>query len=213
VIHWNGVADNLRQELERRIEVQIIQSENDKLKNYELTEKNKSLEILMCEIQLKLDSALESNHQHWLLAESRKINIDALLDSRSWKITKPLRAFSRWIKQPDFIKRFKSIFYNMSYKNINKIIFFINKYPSLRKRLLRILSDYPNFLNYVVRLAGRPAQKNIELLKSELANFSKQVEGSSQPPVENDESALTSQEYLIFLRLKELRDYRNRKGF
>ena len=79
VIHWNGVADNLRQELDRRIENQIIQSEDDKLKYTELAEKNKSLEISICKIKGDLESALESNHQHWLLSESRKTHITALL--------------------------------------------------------------------------------------------------------------------------------------
>lgn len=126
----NELAERAEQK-SREAELRAAQAEL--LATQQITELTQALEATKHE----LNQTHQANHHHWQIAELRQEQINALYNSRSWRITAPLR----WpvnqihlLMQHGLRKRFKAF--------IKKILRKINRTllarPKLRYRLIRL---------------------------------------------------------------------------
>lgn len=106
--------------------------------------------IALHEKNNELAKVLESNHQHFLLAEASQQQIQAIYDSTSWRITSPIRYICDGVKKTwprDFknwlinFARHASLYVNRRPKIQNIVLVLINKSPNLRIRLRNIIGS------------------------------------------------------------------------
>ena len=109
----------------------------------------------------ELQVVLQQNHNHWMLAEDRQRQIQVIFNSRSWRITRPLRSIGfrikslmRWMKSQ--LKSF-----------IRHGTLFINQRPHLRAAAKATLNRFPVFKKRIKTLVGElgaPSNASLTLL-------------------------------------------------
>jgi len=149
VVRWHEIANNLRQESERRLAELNEHKLFSKTRYVELQSKNKALED-------ELRSVLEVNHNHWLLAESRGQELEKILGSRSWRFTKSLRyglfLLRNYSEKLGFLTALMGKYFDQILRNIAKVIY---EHPKVKRQIERIFFHFPALQNALsIRLKG-----------------------------------------------------------
>jgi len=110
----------------------------------------------------ELTKILEVNHNHWLLAESRGEELTKILHSRSWRFTKPLRISFFILHNPlEFLNLSMASadkYFDQLLKKITKVI---HGYPRVKFQIEKFLFQLPSLRNQLdKRLKGRQEDSN-----------------------------------------------------
>ncbi|EKG40235.1 class I SAM-dependent methyltransferase [Pseudomonas syringae] len=107
----------------------------------------------MHEIQAQLDQSLNNAHHWWLTATAYEKRIAQFENSKSWRITRPLRTSASLSSKASRVP--SSLFKRVVRSVLARSIRFVLNRPRLRTRLLTKAQAYPNFLNSVRQFALR----------------------------------------------------------
>jgi O-antigen chain-terminating methyltransferase len=107
----------------------------------------------MHEIQAQLDQSLNNAHHWWLTATAYEARIAQFENSRSWRITRPLRTSASLSSKASRVP--SSLFKRVVRSVLARSIRFVLNRPRLRTRLVNKAQAYPNFLNSVRQFALR----------------------------------------------------------
>ncbi|KTC07010.1 MULTISPECIES: class I SAM-dependent methyltransferase [Pseudomonas] len=107
----------------------------------------------MHEIQAQLDQSLNNAHHWWLTATAYEARIAQFENSKSWRITRPLRTSASLSSKATRLP--SSLFKRVVRSVLARSIRFVLNRPRLRTRLLNKAQAYPNFLNSVRQFALR----------------------------------------------------------
>ncbi|WP_116817122.1 class I SAM-dependent methyltransferase [Pseudomonas syringae] len=107
----------------------------------------------MHEIQAQLDQSLNNAHHWWLTANAYEARIAQFENSRSWRITRPLRTSASLSSKASRVP--SSLFKRVVRSVLARSIRFVLNRPRLRTRLVNKAQAYPNFLNSVRQFALR----------------------------------------------------------
>ncbi|MBP1142045.1 O-antigen chain-terminating methyltransferase [Pseudomonas sp. PvP009] len=107
----------------------------------------------MHEIQARLDQSLNNAHHWWLTATAYEARIAQFENSRSWRITRPLRTSASLSSKASRVP--SSLFKRVVRSVLARSIRFVLNRPRLRTRLVNKAQAYPNFLNSVRQFALR----------------------------------------------------------
>ncbi|EPN46701.1 chromosome segregation ATPase [Pseudomonas syringae pv. actinidiae ICMP 18807] len=105
------------------------------------------------DLQVQLDQSLSNAHHWWLKATAYEAHIAKLENSKSWRVTKPLRRSadlsSRASKLPSSLVR------RVARSVLARSLRFVLNRPALRTRVTSKIQSYPNLLNSVRQFALR----------------------------------------------------------
>ena len=114
--------------------------------------------------KVKIGELNHSSHHWWMVAEDRQQQIDALLNSTSWRITWPLRQVMRGVK---WLGRLPARFIKALLRPLLKVLMSSAlKRPRLRERLSRRLQKWPTIYAHLRQLAlhrgliDKPSSRN-----------------------------------------------------
>jgi hypothetical protein len=175
-------SEKVAQEAESQAALSEVRAQEAESRAYQSVQMVEKLNSEIASQRTELHNVLESNHHHWNLANQRWQELIAVYNSKSWRITAPLRwpvNQFRLLKMHGFKSRAKAL--------INKLLRKLNAYllgrPKLRRTLLwlsqkigiyRLLKSWrdrlrsqPDYIKEVLQ-AENPSKENCEDLTKEL---------------------------------------------
>jgi O-antigen chain-terminating methyltransferase len=185
--HWS-LAEERKQQLE------------------ELHQANHHHWTLSQERQQQLDEVHQANHHHWSLLQERGAQLHAVLNSKSWRITWPLRKlmqFTKWLlRLPLMLTLWMLALPKKVVRHLlTRLIRFATKHHSIRLRATRWLNKHPRIKNHVRLFAQRRG-----LLPGAPAELKPMAENAfaqeASPPGAVDLSPLTPRARQIYSDLK-----------
>jgi myosin heavy subunit len=139
--HWS-LAEERKQQLE------------------ELHQANHHNWTLSQERQQQLDEVHQANHHHWSLLQERDAQLHAVLNSKSWRITWPLRKFMQFTKWFLDLPLMLALWLfelpkKVARHALTKLIRLATKHHSIRLRATRWLNKHPRIRSHVRLFAQR----------------------------------------------------------
>ena len=117
----------------------------------------------------ELHDVHQANHHHWLLAEARHQQLQALLGSTSWAVTAPLRSASSALRglTPKALRLRARIF-------LQHAALYVGRRPRLKNAALKLLNHFPRLksrlFQVVTGIRAQPAQA--QNMPTDLAHIS-----------------------------------------
>jgi SAM-dependent methyltransferase len=100
----------------------------------------------------ELHNVHQANQHHWQVAEARHQQIQALLNSTSWRVTAPLRWVSSVVRGLGL-----STLKPREKVSLQQVAFFVTKHPRLKSVALSVLNRFPGLKSRMVRvITGTP---------------------------------------------------------
>lgn len=100
------------------------------------------------QLQTELNAAHAANHHHWQLAEARARQIEAIYQSRSWRITAPLRQVSL------VVCRLTNAFKPRIKVLLQHAALYLRRRPRLKNATLRVLYRFPRLKSRLFRVVA-----------------------------------------------------------
>lgn len=163
--------DVLTARFDARLQQAEVKAQQAEVKAQQLENCAKRIEACTTKVNAELESTRQelqvvhqANHHHWQLSESRQQQIDALLRSRSWRITAPLRwvgRIARWFVQGS-VAWFTFAPGCRPRRVARQALISLKQYvvsrPHLKARALRWLAPFPGLKNRLKQVGAIPGQ-------------------------------------------------------
>ena len=135
--------------VEEKAQQAEIKAQQAEIKAQQAETKAQQAETRAIQLQTELNAAHAANHHHWQLAEARAQQIEAIYQSRSWRITAPLRQVSLVVCRltPNAFKPQIKVL-------LQHAALYLRRRPWLKNSALRVLYRFPRLKSRLFRVVA-----------------------------------------------------------